>query len=231
MKSELLQKRLVINAAVFFADWKNKQVNRTVIQDFNGNGIIDFVTAPADREFLGVNAANAGDLHVYGLDLDATYSPIDNLVLALNLSYAHSDIKNEFDDDYFKLTGKLSAAGQQPALVPEWSASGSATYRHPVSDTATGFVRGDVSYIGKRYADLTNTAYIGAKTRVNLRTGAEWKQVTVSAYVDNLFNNKEFESVFAQGDSVSDPFTFGPKAYEVGLPRPRSYGVTAEFRF
>jgi iron complex outermembrane receptor protein len=83
IKMDLLDRRLRINAAVFNADYTNRQLTTVVI----------------DPEILSPAPAtlNAKESTITGIELEATWLPVDNLQLQFNATFNDGDI-DEFDD-------------------------------------------------------------------------------------------------------------------------------------
>jgi hypothetical protein len=69
-------------------------------------------------------------------------------------------------------------------------------------------VRGDVTYIGKRWDSILNLAYVPSQVRANLRGGLRADKWDVAAFVNNLFDDDTLEASRYQSDSATDPFFF-----------------------
>lgn len=223
--------RVIANASLFYLKWTGKQGVRGFQIDLNNDGIINTAATGAARENFNAQAYLAGDENIYGIDFETRAKVTDNLQLGAAFALSHLKITKLQDDLYSRYFGTLDASGQQEGLVPRSSGTLFGEYTHPVGDDYKGFVRADVTYIGKRYDSILNKAFVAATTRVNLKTGFDTKHVNVTLYVDNLFDNDNVESASYQGDSAIDPFAFLPASDETVLPRKRQVGLTATYRF
>jgi outer membrane receptor protein involved in Fe transport len=185
----------------------------------------------SDREFLGLTAVSGGKLRVSGFEVEGEWRPDGHWAFGGSTAYARNEILFQRDQTYTRLTGLADAKGQQPPLVPEWSASANATWRTPFGPDRSGFVRLEGSYRSTTYGDLVNRAETGARTVVNLRLGIEHERYRVTLFAENLFDDDHLQSIYADGDSASDPIAFGPVAYYSTLPRKRQFGITASYNF
>ncbi|MFV0277232.1 MAG: TonB-dependent receptor [Parahaliea sp.] len=123
-KTELFDRRLRLNGAVFYYDYQDLQVTRGVADD---NGAVLNVTE---------NAANA---KIKGLDLDITWLPVDNLTLTAGLNLLDSEYQ-DFDAsaNIFRnvvtpgqpgmMVVAYDADGESLLRAPDWSAIVSASY-------------------------------------------------------------------------------------------------------
>jgi iron complex outermembrane receptor protein len=119
LKADLLDRRLRVNSALFYYDYKNLQVSTFV------NGILTIS-----------NAANA---KIYGLDTDVTAAVTDNLTLSGGLSVVRARYKN-FNGAAIStplpsggnsiISG--SAAGNRVQATPDWTLNLAADYTVPI---------------------------------------------------------------------------------------------------
>ena len=148
--------------------------------------------------------------------------------------------------------GALSGdvAGNTQMRQPEWTASASLDYRHPL--------RGDwelksgisASYTGKMYMGNDNQNWTPPRTNVNFNIGLESARYTVRFWVRNLLDNDDplaaYRDIYwtndadmlAQtpiaGHTIRDVSTFDdfpPIRMSINYPSLRTYGVTAKVRF
>ena len=223
--------RVIANASVFYLQWKGKQGVRGFQIDINNDGLINTAATGAARENFNAQAYLAGDENIYGLDFETRALLTDQLQVGAAFALSHLSIKKLQDDLYSRYFGTLDASSQQEGLVPRASGTLFGQYSHSVGTESTGFVRADLTYIGKRYDSILNKAFVAATTKINLKAGVDYKGLNVTLYVDNLLDNRSVESASYQGDSALDPFGFLPASDETVLPRKRQIGVVASYKF
>ncbi|WBY16241.1 TonB-dependent receptor [Erythrobacteraceae bacterium WH01K] len=186
----------------------------------------------------GFALANAGSQSVKGFEFDSTVNPVDPLVLTFALTYLDSKYDSFPGSAVGDLTG-LSVAG-----VPEYTISTSATYTHEFGASGNQLI-GRVDYYHESATQIldglpafvdNSLANPGAPARAIARDyRREVNQVNASltlalengfelgAYVRNLTNERYLTTIF---DGVAQQGTIS------GYPNaPRTYGVTARYRF
>ncbi len=144
---------------------------------------------------------NAGDARSWGIE--AEYSQGFDIGagtgrLALSASRQSGEVKN----------GRY--AGLDLAQVPDWLASANLNLRHPVSTgiTLTGNILVNSQWGGKQ--ELTATSVdLDDYTLVNLRAGAEFGDVSVTAFATNLFDKVYFVAQAPSINRYSQPRVIG----------------------
>jgi iron complex outermembrane recepter protein len=240
-KSEFLDGRLRLNPAVFFIDYKDKQVGAQLVTP---SGI-------AVGRLL-----NAGQAEVKGLELDAVWAPTENWLFGLN--YAYLDAK--FKDFPFTSTSPTDAArfgscprgpdlrlcyinlaGRKLERAPEHSLVAQARWSVPLGDLfgsqgARFFIEGDVQAQGEREVDIFGNSRLDDYVLGNLRLGVTSDRWDALIYVNNVSDDDTVLTANANpGDvaqSLADPTNFSP-ADTIGatLPDPRLVGVRFSYRF
>ena len=93
------------------------------------------------------------------------------------------------------------AGGKNIFQYPTTSFSLNSTYEMPVMHGDwSGFIRGDLYYTGKQYADQTNVAYANSYSTLNAHFGIKKDKMSFELYCNNLLDNKEW----ATAQRVSD---------------------------
>ena len=206
MKATLLDRSLSLNSALFYYDYKNKQLRSKDIDPVFGL-IEALVNIPKSR--------------VWGFEMEATARPTEGLSFTFAAAYTDAKVT--------KFTGVSSGgqfadfSGASVPYTPRWQASVSGDYSWDVggirpflggdlrvrSDT-TSIVGGDDILIGGRQIYSIRGVPI-----VDLRAGFEaqdgrWR---VMAWGKNVFDEYVFDNVFAQSDVVvryaGQPATYG----------------------
>lgn len=206
IKADWFNKRLSLDFAAFYLDWKDIQLFAQV------NG-------------FGVNA-NGGTAVSKGFEFTVTGRPVEGLSLALNGSYTDAYLTKDTDP----LVGGFD--GDPLPYVPDWSVNLSADYEWPIWGETKAFVGGSFSYVGNRTPDFGtrdadgNLVRIDSYETIDLRAGIDAGRWLVQAYVRNALNTTGITSIVSL-----DPGTYPNDAGAVGLIRPRTIGLTVGARF
>lgn len=129
-----------------------------------------------------------------------------------------------------RFTGGTGCAGNSSARYPEFSGSAYASYRRPISDKWTGFIRGEVMYFGEAYTDESNLAWTPDYTTTALRLGSETDTYRVEFWVKNLFDSY-FYIAGARRSSFSHGLNFNEQGVTVAPDVGRQIGLTAVYKF
>lgn len=209
IKSTLADRKLRLNASVFFYDYKNKQES-----DF-------FVT------FVGNigGIANVPKSEIKGLDFDLAYAPVDGLTLSLGAVYLDAKIKE------WSAVSPTSAypnvvlsdqAGRRLGNAPRWQGNAAAEYTWEVGNGLSARVGADYNYRGATSAPnlfQATESYGVANAHVGLAAADDrWEVV---ATIHNLADEYYYPSAFLGGN--------GPYVRSLGMPR--YYSVSANFKF
>jgi iron complex outermembrane recepter protein len=178
-KSELLDKRLILNVSAYYERWTNPQI----ATNLSGYGI----------------TVNGGDARIYGLEAELKALLTPEWTLGLNFGYTNAQ---------FTESSALSGypSGYNVPDIPDVTASATLRWNHPLTDQLSmiGTLEGD--YVGTRtdapYGESitiypTASSYINnllvhlpAYGFLNARLGLAGDQWTASLYVNNLTNKE-----------------------------------------
>ncbi|MBO6504489.1 MAG: TonB-dependent receptor [Kordiimonadaceae bacterium] len=171
----------------------------------------------------GFVLSNAGEQNTKGVEVDMTWTPIDELTL----TFAGTYLDPEFVD-FQNAPGPggtvIDASGTRPAGIHEFSITTSATYNHQFESGAYGFIRAD--YIHESDVQVVdNIPGINREVNVfNASAGIEFENgFGVSVWGRNLFNDEFFLSAFP---GVIQGGTFNGYA---NTPRLWGFSVSYEF--
>jgi iron complex outermembrane recepter protein len=219
VKTQWLGNSLLLNGAVFYQDYEDFQLNT-----FTG---LQFVVTSLPQVVS------------QGVDLDVIWrTPLEQLSLQGGVTYADTKIKDFGTAIQFF---RPEREDDRLSFAPKWSSSLSATFEQPVSSSL--LLRAN---IGAKYTSEYNTGSNldprkkqDAMTLVNARVGfgAADERWMVEAWAQNLTDEEYYQVAFdatLQGSSANPP---------AGLPQvpsstvaaflgaPRTYGLTARFKF
>jgi outer membrane receptor protein involved in Fe transport len=189
-KSTFFDGRLLLNAAIYYIDWRNIQLNE--------------LTKPSGINFIG----NAGDAVIKGLELEVDAKPIEPVEIGGSLSLA--DARLVTINPTVAATKGDQLPGSAPVTVVLF-----AQYTHPLPNDASLFLRIDGRWIGKEYSNLMNATSLtyGDYSSVNLRAGVNWSRYAVTGFVSNAFNTDgktaAFEFLGQEAAIRQQPVTFG----------------------
>ncbi|MBP7337915.1 TonB-dependent receptor [Niveispirillum sp.] len=205
VKSQWFDRRLTLNLAGFYTDYKNIQLQVMTVQ--NGN--------------LFQLTTNAGKAHIQGLEAEVNLRP----AAGVNL-YASGGITDaQYDEYYDARLGDVS--DRAFAYTPKYNLLIGGNWEQSVSDTASAFLDVNYSYRSRTWYDPQNTVSIAqggygllnARAALRLRDG----DLEIALYGKNLTDKRYIQS----GVSFLDSFGFS-LAY---AGAPRTYGLEVNYRF
>ena len=257
-KGQIPGSRIGFNVAGFYLDWTQQQLTQSQpYERTNGS----FNTVP----FI----VNAGASEIKGLEVELFGSLTEWFDFRIGYAYNNAEFKDFYDEnteELFDTDGEPSfldpdftvpnpadvdgpngqVAGNKLPQTPSHQLNLSGTLRVPAGDNVELFLRNDFAYESNRYAQVHNLAKTGDSYNWNIRAGAEFGDVTVTAFVDNVLEDQTPLVVtrlfdFNRGLLVPDPvrtFIFLPnrrfsfyRDFIVGAPRKRQFGVTVNWRY
>jgi iron complex outermembrane receptor protein len=181
VKTHALNNRLTVNAAVFYMNISDMQVNEAI----------------SATETYITNAAEASG---YGGEIEVVGTPMDGVTINAGIGYANLEF-----DQHRDLTGDYS--GNKISYSPEYTYNLGAQYRSP----AGFYLRCDLIGVGKTYLDSSNDASRDAYEIVNAKIGWEWETFDIYLYGKNLFDEEYNSYDYAGGyyTVYSDPRELG----------------------
>jgi outer membrane receptor protein involved in Fe transport len=247
-KSEWFDRRLTVNGAVFFQDYKDKQVS---------------VQAVADNGQLVPRTENASSAEVWGLELDAQWVPTDWLSVFGSYTFLDTEYTDFFEetpgagniaqagvkrpdncevifkDGSNRALCRLNLSGNELEYAPRNAFVGGFTLSAPIGQDMRGFFESNLVYQDDRYVDRFNAAKLDSYTVVDFRLGLRSDTWDIVAYVDNAFEDETIKTgvpnVLTRGlqaVAFPSPFTLVfPAGFQGVLPDLRQFGIRASFRF
>ena len=221
-KATLLDKRMTVNAAVFYQSYSDFQLNAFTGTEFIVTSIPKVISK--------------------GVELDVAYNPVHGLMLNGGVTYA---------DTYYPNSAANRAVlqapgsplnllpGQRVSLAPLWSLTGGVSYEHPLMGEVDWKVATDAKYVTSMNtgSDLDPNkvqkgyAVVNARVGIGAHNGA-W---AVELWASNLFNQYytqvAFDGVF---QTFSKPLPNSIPAlntYYAYLGQPRTFGATFRVKY
>jgi iron complex outermembrane recepter protein len=197
-KSDFLDKRLRLNAAVFYNNYTDLQI------------AVNACPGPPCAARL-----NAGDATVKGFELELTARPTEGLLIDGALSYITQKLKASSLNPAATFTGVVirpnvvgtnpgGVVPTDPPGVPQWKANLGVQYKADLGDGGSITPRLDLSYQDKQYtgpaviAGVRNLVFLPSFTTLNGRI--TWKNadddLSISLEVTNITNKYYFLSRF-----------------------------------
>ena len=243
-KTNLFDRNLLFNAAVFHVDWKNAQV-ATFTQNPTATG-------NTVRPIL-----NVGGIKATGFEVQADYT--FRRMFGIGGSFVYSDPKFQqgaYDGSQIlqcivgtgatataapgcqvttitrangavQVVPSLEGLRPQRSVKTQWNAH--ATLNAPLGDTFRLTGRVDVTYTGPAFNNVINTTYFGKRTLTSGRIGVETDQFSIAVWGNNLFNKGYVLNSINQ-PRAAVPFG-GLSVPEIYLGEGRRLGVTATAKF
>jgi iron complex outermembrane recepter protein len=202
-KTAWFDRRLIVNADVYYIDWQN--VQQLIILPTCGANI----------------TANFGHALSKGGELEIQAKPVQPLLLTLGVSYNEA-----------KLLSTVAGAQGQPGNTledaPRWIGSASAEYDVKMTERLAGYARFDANATSVQYNsfDPTSIWYRRAGySLANLRFGGRSGDWDASLYADNLFD-KHAETAVPTSYAVDLPTT-----RRLAINQPRTIGLDLRWQF
>ena len=222
-KNDLFDRRLRLNASAYYINWKNIQQN----------------VALASCGFAYV--ANLGKAESKGLDLQADLAVTHDFLLGLSAGYNDAKFTQTVQAVQGAATN-LVTDGDHIAGWP-WNVAASAQYSFRVLGDREAYLRADYQYQAKQ-TSLTsannpanggyqawNVFHLPQTSQLQLRGGVRFEGFDVSLFCNNVTNS---HTVLAQTPSIRNASPIYQNEllqYQYSTFRPRTYGVTASYRY
>lgn len=227
-KNVFLDGALVVNAALFYIEWEDIQLNA------------------ADSGATNPNAVNItlnlGNATTYGLELDGAWALSENFSLNWTASYTDATYDSGTIDNRYARVGPVffpNPSSCDDVLCPSnGDISGNEVERQSPLQLSAGFewasrltaidadyyLRADVSYQSEREAEAMNLAQLEARTITNATAGLSKGNWDMRLWVRNLTDEAYTTNAF----TVLLPFGNG---YGTIFGERRTAGLTASYRF
>jgi iron complex outermembrane recepter protein len=207
-KISALDRKLQLNGALFYYDYRDKQIQGRVLDPFIG-GLFRLLNIPESE--------------VKGAELQVVWAPIQGLTTSMGASYVDSKIKGNYSNfDVFSVPTNFQ--GQPFPNTPKWQFASDIDYKWSLNDRFDAFVGGGVTHQSANNSALGQQPLLSVKayTLIDLRAGFEtsdgrWR---ATAWGRNVGNEYYWVATTYIGDGV---------ARVAG--RPATYGVSLAYRF
>jgi len=204
-KADLLDRRLRVNGAAYYQDYKDKQAN---VRDFTNGVLLNLVR-------------NAASATIYGGELEVTAVPIDGLTLEGSAGYVHARYDQYMARDS---AGNLLDLSATKFPVPEWTFNVGGTYEIPLRDGSVRLYanyqwKDDVEfYLSPRPAGASQKAYGLLDARISWSIASQGLDIAV-------FGKNLTDKIYFSNLSPAGPYSLGV------LGDPREFGIQVRKTF
>ena len=240
-KTSWVDGSVVLNAALFFDDYDEKQVGTQVIDPTTG--------------LLTTRTVNASQAEVFGFEIDALWQATDHLLFSAGYTWLDTEYTdfiqrtrsagtiayggncNAVTTPAGQTTCEVNFTGNNLENAPENAFVSTFNYQRPAFGDTDWFVEGDGSYTDERFVAANNNFALEDFWMFNFRAGLSSDRWTAVAYVNNAFEDTTVKSGLDNIDSRYISFDGGtggvlvPSGARFMLPDPRTYGVRVTYSF
>ena len=243
VKSTALGGRAILNAALYYQDYQDKQVSTqiilpsglTAVRILNASSAavrgIDIEGSIALTERLSLNAGYSwldSEYKDYQLDTTSGATVARNQACAPVVNYRLPDgsiqrVVNPTDRPVAGATivsrqCRIDLSGRNLELAPTHSLQLSALYRARLNDSMSWFGEVGVQGTSKRFIDDTNQSWLKGYVTADATLGVDADKWSVVAYVNNAFDDKTVKSAFFNVDLPGTVFRLSPAPATLVLP-------------
>ncbi len=207
--------KLHLNADFYYGELDNEQVqNFAVIQSIQ-------------QTFAVIG--NIGQTQIYGVEADGELKATENLTLTGSFSWNHSRIEQYLCTSCYAFTANdYSPVGHNLGNAPVFSGALEVNYRDHLMQTEWDWY-GEVDYVYRGAEYISNYAnnQIPSRNIVDLRAGIDNHSVLIEAFIENVTNDRNYES----GNPQEDFATSTETAFQFAVPPPRIFGGRVKYHF
>jgi iron complex outermembrane receptor protein len=207
-KGSWLDGRLTTNVAVYVIDWSDIQVQANRVSDS-----VQFAT-------------NIGEARSKGVEFEIAALPVQGLQLGLSGSFNRAHV-TELTPQEAAISGAVPDAR---LAAPKFQGAAYVNYGFDISASTRGFFTAAFQHVdsfpssfpmvpGNPTQVLPTYGYTDSYNNVNMTLGATFGQLTVTSYVENLFND----------DSITYIHPEQFLANRFGTMRPRTVGLRIKY--
>lgn len=201
VKTILAGGRLLANAAVFYIDWNDLQLN-----------------LPNPQVPAQFYIANVGGARSAGVEAELTAKASEKLDVFGLLGYTHA----RFGDG--SRSSGLDVSGNTLPSTPDITGTIGAQFHHPLTAQMQLHVRGEVAFVGSYLYDDANTASQDAYALATFRGGVRRGPLSVEAWIRNAFDARYIPVAFAYPG-------LAPSGFVGEMGHPRTFGISLGARF
>jgi len=196
VKSTAAGGKVAMNAAIFFINWDDLQLN--VPNPF------------VPGQFY---IANVGGAKSRGVEVDVTARPRSSVDVFAALGFTHATFSEG------TMANGADVSDNDLPYTPDYTATFGSQLSHPISSTIGGFARAEIVLTGAFSYDEGNTEGQDRYSIVNLRAGARAKRLFAEVWLRNAFDTSYVPIAIPYPG-------FAPSGFIGENGRPRTFGIT-----
>ena len=175
----------------------------------------------------------SGSSELWGVEFESSAILTDGWDATLNVAWSDNQYTEFTSTSYVGIIGTTNFKGRNVPRYPKWMANLSSTYTQPLTNTWDWYIRGDILYQGKTFADLGNLAQRDDYMLVHARLGILRENMRVELFVRNLFDEKGWAGAQRAVDfTVQGNFNFHNfHGINVVPPDKRTFGIRTNISF
>lgn len=218
LKGEFFGRRLRVLSAVYYGQWRDRQINQNIAYT------VGTTTSTATLTFPD------GSTNLWGVELEGAFQATRDLTLEGTFNWAATDIRSVACSECVAINGVINPVGNTMERYPQYSGTAAINYQPRINDDWTGIFRVDYIYTGKQYATAANVAWINSASRVNIRVGASTDKYTIELFGRNIFDDKTPTNVLRNTNPNSN-VSQGLNTIVLAAPERATIGVRGAVRF
>lgn len=172
-KGDFLDGQLSFEGAIFYLDWTDMQVQRSVV-------------VSAEPFQIGTVVDNASSARSFGTEFEAHWTPVPSLEFFTTAAW--TDAKYDTFQTVAANGAGIDFSGNRIEYVPEYEAAIGGTFHHPAGLELSG----SISRTGKMAFDSGNTAFQHPYTTLNASVAYDFERFRVSLVGRNLTDEGYF---------------------------------------
>lgn len=193
LKSEFLDRRAMIDVALFRVDWVDIQATGAT-----STGV----------QYI----ANGGRARSQGVELSAYYMPVRGLTFGFNTAYTDAKLLDPIPE-------LGAASGDQLSYTPRWSGAVTADWEFPLSEAWTGQVGGGVRYVGDRVVGFPASSYsqLPSYAALDLHAGVSNDRWSLRLFVKNATDTRTYLTPVFLSAQQTDATVLQPRTLGVAF--------------
>ncbi len=226
-KASLFDRRLSLEAAVYYSDWRDVQVTTIcygTASPFGPEAECPEATAVSLNYIINANKAT-----VKGAELGLEARATDALTIGMRYAYTDSEFEDFLARDVFPAPASpvdRQFGGNRMPLVAKHSLSADVRYEQDVA-SATVFTELSGRYRSSRFSRFDNRVEIDSKTVMDARVGAKLTDWTATVFVDNVFDDRTPDFTRYYGNFSPSQ----PNGEYIAAPAGRAFGLRVSKEF
>lgn len=195
-KTAWMDGRMVLNGSVYHTVWEDIQTV-ILLPGSCGFGIIQ----------------NASKQEITGTEIELGFQATENLSVNLAISYTDAELSGDAPN----ISG---VDGDRAPYVPKWKLGAFIDYAFPITATIAGNATFSVNHTSNSFDTYNRGIELPERTVGNLRIGAQMDRYTLTAFANNIWNERIVTDAFSR---------FGENQRSIG--QPRTIGVELDVDF